>query len=145
MRRTLPAALALVGCSLAASAFGLPFSKGPEPSALPALKQLEGKTVTLRLDVVRVKYSLGSANATHVYQNGEVAYRARLGFSMVEFPSAQEFTQALERRFADTKTKILTVAAGSHVTLNRVERDGDDVDVFFPDPGGTSTGFGSHA
>lgn len=136
MGRMLAALLTVACCAIDTRAAALAAPSGPEPALLSALRQLEGTTVTLRLDVIQLKWTMGGADALHVYQNGEVAYKAKTGFKTVEFATFQEFNQAMERQYAGTKTKINTVAAGTQVKLARVERDNDNIDVFFNDPAG---------
>ena len=62
---------------------------GSDPAVLTQFKGLvEGKTEALRIDVVRLKFSIGSSDATHVNSDGQVAYKTKFDFKTVEFPTS---------------------------------------------------------
>jgi opacity protein-like surface antigen len=105
-------------------------------------KQLEGKHVYLKVDVVRIQYALNGTDTTNILPGPEVSYRAKAGnnaFRQIQASSAEDFAE--EARIAN-KGIIASVRRwekGTEVTIHNVNVESDQVQMDVTEKGGSKS------
>jgi len=129
-------AMPLVMVLLAASAIAAP-EKSAELQELA--KSLEGQQKWLRVDLVRIQYTLGGQNATKILPDGNVYYRAFTeGFRKTQSTSAEDFAEEARQKITDGTVRVLN--KGVRVTIKEVKLGKDSVDIALKDEAGLASG-----
>ena len=107
------------------------------------LNSLVGQNFWLKIDVIRVQHPLGGQDATNIYRDGNVSYRALIGNGLRSTVStdAEEFTKEVQRiALQDKKNMSARVwRRGTRVTVHDVKAKNDEVFIDITDAGGSKT------
>lgn len=107
------------------------------------LNDLVGQNFWLKIDVIRVQHPLGGQDATNIYRDGNVSYRALIGSGLRSTVStdAEEFTKEVQRIALQDKKNISARVwrRGARVTVHDFKAKGDEVFIDITDVGGSKT------
>jgi len=105
-------------------------------------EKMVGKRVWLKVDVARVQYWLGGIDATNVYGDGSVQYRATLAVRQTQSTNARDFAQEIRGLSIaqGSNVKVRLVEKGSQVTIQKIDISPEKVYVHFSDVSGSELG-----
>jgi hypothetical protein len=126
-----------LACILALLFAATPAAAGPAPEVVALAKSLEGKSIWLRVGVVRLQWQMGGGtDAANVYRDGTVKYEARFGgMRKTEATSFDQFLADAER-VIHQGGKSMTVKAmnsGTGVTITTAKAEDDQMVIEFHD------------
>lgn len=110
----------------------------PPFEVLAYMNGLQGKSMWLKVDVVRVQYVLRGEDATNVYPDGMVRYQLRVGgIRRTESTSSQEFIRDAQRSLQQNKTEgqVRVANAGTKATVSMVKVEDKEIEIEFRDTG----------
>lgn len=120
------------------------FAGGEKDSTVQAMAaELRGKQKWLKIDVVKIQYTLGGKDATHIYPDGKVYYRAKVGEGMDAFrdtqsTTAEDFAEEARKKIKEGGS-VRILNKGVRVTLHEVKLGGDDIQIGVTDEGGAKS------
>ena len=98
----------------------------------------EGQVLWLKVDVIRLQYLLRGTDATNVYPDGNISYRARIGIRQAQSDDAEDFTEearVLGSNMEDPP-KVRLLKRGSQVEIRKVKAEKKEVKIEFNEVGG---------
>ncbi len=118
----------------AALSFG---AAAPPQDAKAFVEGLVGKTLWLKVDVIRIQRLMGGIDATNVYPDGMVRYQARIGMRRTESTDADEFTKDAQRTIQQNKqeAQVRVASTGTKVTVSMVKVEDKEIELEFRDTG----------
>jgi hypothetical protein len=128
---------------LASSAAWVRAGHQRSPEIEEYLYGLRGKSFFLKVDVVRVQRLLGGQDATNVYPDGRVSYRALLtGLRSTVTTNAKDFVAEVQRISLQQKDENMTARVwnrGTRMMIHDTEAKDDETQIDITDPGGSKT------
>ena len=133
----------LVTTGLLVSSAALGFAGNRNPEVEQYLYDLRGKSFFLKIDVVRVQRLLGGQDATNVYPDGRVSYRALLtGLRSTVTTNAKDFVAEVQRISLQQRDENMTARVwnrGTRMLIHDTDVKDDETQIDVTDPGGSKT------
>lgn len=107
-------------------------------------QEMSGKTLWLKIDVVRIQHFISGIDATNVYPGGKVYYRAKFGgVRQIQSTSAEDFAEEARveaaTHEAGLRSQVRRWERGSQVKIHRVRAKEKEVQVDVTEDGGSKS------
>ena len=125
-------------CSLPSDA------RGQTTEVRQVCREMLGKTLWLKIDVVRIQHFIGGIDATNVYPGGKLYYRAKFGgIRQIQSTSAEDFAEEVRVEAAThevgLRSQVRRWERGSQVKIHRVRAKNKEVQVDVTEDGGSKS------
>lgn len=133
-----------VSSTLLVLTFSFVYAGGEKDSTVQAIaKELKGQQKWLKIDVVRIQFALAGKDATYIYPDGKVYYRAKVGEGFdalrdTQSTTAEDFAEEARKKIKEGGS-VRILNRGVRVTIHEVKLGGDDIQVAITDEGGAKS------
>ena len=112
----------------------------PEVGAL--CDSLKGQAYWLRIDVITIQYFLNQIDATNIFTDHQVYYRASVGEGLNSLRQTQsqdpnDFAESVKLQSPKSGPRVRLLKKGARVVIKEIEPYQDEVKVYFFDAGGS--------